>query len=194
MSHLINTATKFTILRVLLAPIGVTFLFLDQVPHNVLIAAIIYLSGLVTDMIDGHIARNYNQVTKLGGCLDAMADKLLILMYFVFLQSKGLYPLWLLELVLARMIIVNGARSYLISYKPAVGDTKIGRFQGFFIAFSLVIGLAALCVEAGQLPAFADAFRLREWAYYSMLLGCILSVVVPPKAFADNFKAFMKNH
>ncbi len=184
-----NLATKITIFRLFMAPVGVTLLFLTQIPNNYAWATAVFLIALASDIVDGQIARRRDMVTTLGGCLDSMADKLLVLTYFVYLQSMGLYPLWLLELVLGRMIIVNGVRSYMISYKPNVGTLIAGKWQGLLIILSLVIGLLSICVASGQLPGVGDAFTLRTWAYYTMLAGFFLSLIISPHDFIENTKA-----
>ena len=64
-----------TLLRILLIPIMAVLYFLGL---NY-IAAIVFFLAVVTDVLDGNIARKYNLVTDLGKFLDAIADKVLVL-------------------------------------------------------------------------------------------------------------------
>lgn len=53
-------------------------------------------------MVDGYIARHYNQSSVLGSILDPLADKLLMTVMTITLASKGLLPLWLAVIILGR--------------------------------------------------------------------------------------------
>lgn len=74
--------------------------------------ALFTLAGM-TDVLDGYLASRFNWRTWLGGVLDPLADKALLIAGFVALATAGLAPLWLLVLVLLRdVIIVGGALTY----------------------------------------------------------------------------------
>ena len=49
-------------------------------------AALTFVIASVTDFFDGYIARSWDQITKLGGILDPLADKLLMLAGFLGLM------------------------------------------------------------------------------------------------------------
>jgi cardiolipin synthase (CMP-forming) len=53
-------------------------------------------------MIDGYIARHYNQSSVLGSILDPLADKLLMTVMTLTLASKALIPIWLAAIILGR--------------------------------------------------------------------------------------------
>ncbi|MBX9838968.1 MAG: CDP-alcohol phosphatidyltransferase family protein, partial [Silvanigrellaceae bacterium] len=71
-----------TIFRLTLSPIIIPYLIVNTSCNqhfysNAIVALIFLLFGL-TDFLDGFLARKYQQVTKLGGALDHLADKFLI--------------------------------------------------------------------------------------------------------------------
>ena len=66
--------------------------------------------SLVTDKLDGYIARSRNQVTTFGKFLDPLADKILVLTAMVLLVELGKIPAWIPIIVLAREFIVSGYR------------------------------------------------------------------------------------
>ena len=77
-----TTANKFTIARIILVPVFLVLMYRDLVYWA--LAAFIIAS--LTDFVDGHIARKYNQVTDFGKFIDPLADKMLVLAamcYFV---------------------------------------------------------------------------------------------------------------
>lgn len=70
------------------------------------------VAGL-TDALDGFLAKQYNWQSWLGGILDPIADKLMLIACFVSLGMIGAHPDWLTGLVVGRdVIIVLGAIAY----------------------------------------------------------------------------------
>ena len=65
-----------SIFRIILIPIfGGFYLWDKNFEYFYISAGILVISGL-TDLLDGYIARHYNQITELGKILDPLADKL----------------------------------------------------------------------------------------------------------------------
>lgn len=98
-----------TVSRMLLVlPIGWAILAREPRPALVLIA----LAGL-TDGLDGFLARRFGWQSRLGGVLDAAADKWLLITCFVLLAAEGLAPWWLAGLVCGRdLVIAVGALAW----------------------------------------------------------------------------------
>ena len=70
----------------------------------------VFGAASLTDLIDGHIARKYNQITDLGKFLDPLADKVLVLAAMAIFCEWGMFPAWALMLVLTREFAVSGLR------------------------------------------------------------------------------------
>jgi cardiolipin synthase len=70
------------------------------------------VAGL-SDGLDGFLAKRYDWTSRLGGLLDPIADKLLLISCFVALGYLGLIPVWAVALILVRdVVIVSGAVAY----------------------------------------------------------------------------------
>ena len=71
------------------------------------VAAVVLLavSG-ATDWLDGFLARRLKQRTELGAKLDPVADRLYILMAIIALAVRGIVPLWLLVVLIARDVML----------------------------------------------------------------------------------------
>jgi len=66
-----------------------------------------------SDALDGYLAKRYGWTSWLGGLLDPLADKLLLVASYFTLGWLGFLPVWLVVAVLARdVIIVAGATAY----------------------------------------------------------------------------------
>lgn len=66
-----------------------------------------------SDGIDGFLAKRYGWSSRLGGILDALADKILLVSTFVCLWWLAVFPGWLVLAVLLRdLLIVTGGVVY----------------------------------------------------------------------------------
>ncbi|MCB1787481.1 MAG: CDP-alcohol phosphatidyltransferase family protein [Chromatiaceae bacterium] len=73
----------------------------------------LFLVAGASDGLDGFLAKRFGWSSRLGGILDALADKFLLISTFVCLGWLGLFPWWLVLSVLARdLLIVSGAIVY----------------------------------------------------------------------------------
>ncbi len=71
-----------------------------------------FIAGF-SDGLDGFLARRFGWRSRLGGILDPLADKFLMVSTFITLTLIGLLPLWLAALVVGRdLVIVTGGVIY----------------------------------------------------------------------------------
>lgn len=104
--HLPNLITA---LRMLLV-VPLCWLIGDARYGGALVVAAI--AGL-SDAVDGFLAKRYGWQSWLGGILDPIADKLLLMAAFLWLAFAGDVPAWLAALVIGRdLVIVGGAVAY----------------------------------------------------------------------------------
>jgi CDP-diacylglycerol--glycerol-3-phosphate 3-phosphatidyltransferase len=107
----------------------------------------LFCAAIVTDALDGAVARGLNQRTKLGAFLDPLADKLLINVLFIFMAVQdgfaGAIPRWVPPVILARdMLIVVGARiAVAFSNLRAFNPRLLGKVT---TALQMAVILAAL--------------------------------------------------
>ena len=101
-----TTANKITLFRVALIPV---FLVLAYTEHRLAAFAVFALASL-SDMLDGYIARHYNQITNFGKFMDPLADKVLVMAAMCFFVERGRLPGWALAVVLLREFAVSGMR------------------------------------------------------------------------------------
>lgn len=71
------------------------------------IAFPIFCVAAATDMVDGTIARVLGQRTRLGGFLDPVADKLLMLCSLISLTEAGFIPYGLTAVIIARDLVIS---------------------------------------------------------------------------------------
>jgi CDP-diacylglycerol--glycerol-3-phosphate 3-phosphatidyltransferase len=107
-----NVANLLTGLRMALVPVFLVALFVDD-GHQTswrTVAFVIFATAVITDHIDGRIARSYDLVTEFGKLADPIADKALIGAALIGLSMLGELPWWVTGVVLVREIGVTVLR------------------------------------------------------------------------------------
>ncbi len=104
-----NTANKLTMLRVLMIPLFLIVLYWGF-PGSGYWALGIYVVACLTDLLDGYIARHYNQVSDFGKFMDPLADKCLVMAALCWFVAQGDMAAWVLATVLLREFAVSGMR------------------------------------------------------------------------------------
>jgi CDP-diacylglycerol--glycerol-3-phosphate 3-phosphatidyltransferase len=137
-----TTATKITLLRVVMIPAYMVFMYLSggQPGLWMWLALGIFILASITDYIDGHIARKYNQVSDFGKFLDPLADKLLTIAAMTMFCQWGSFPAWALMIVLTREFAVSGLRMVAGPKGKVIAAGKSGKFK----TASSMVGLCVL--------------------------------------------------
>ena len=106
-----TTATKFTLVRIFMIPLYMLCMYIGK-DNDIMryVSLAVFGAASLTDLIDGHIARKYNQVTDLGKFLDPLADKVLVLAAMAIFCQWDLFPAWALMIVLVREFAISGLR------------------------------------------------------------------------------------
>ncbi|MFH1202173.1 MAG: CDP-alcohol phosphatidyltransferase family protein [Candidatus Omnitrophota bacterium] len=107
-------ANKISGLRILLIPFFITALlyYNPQKDYLRLVAFWIFLFAILTDAVDGYIARIKNERTAFGTILDPLADKLLLASGYICIYAVGNFPkaiklpLWVVIVVVSRDILI----------------------------------------------------------------------------------------
>jgi CDP-diacylglycerol--glycerol-3-phosphate 3-phosphatidyltransferase len=138
-----NVANIVTVARILLAPVFVWMLIVDA-GHDGLfrwLAAGLFLLAILTDAVDGFLARDRNLVTDQGKLLDPIADKVLIGGALVGLSVLGELPWWVTVVILVREVGITVWRLVALRDRviPAGILGKIKTWvQAIAISFALV--------------------------------------------------------
>jgi CDP-diacylglycerol---glycerol-3-phosphate 3-phosphatidyltransferase len=99
-----NIANYLTVLRLLLVPVFGWLLLAEdgQNPAYRWAAFGVFAVAMITDRIDGDLARSRGLVTNFGKVADPIADKALVTMALVGLSQIGEVPWWITAVVLVR--------------------------------------------------------------------------------------------
>jgi CDP-diacylglycerol--glycerol-3-phosphate 3-phosphatidyltransferase len=184
-----NLPNKISVVRICMIPVFVLFFFLDVIPFNHIIAAVIFALAALTDALDGHIARSRNLVTNLGKFLDPIADKVLVATAFILMLTEysifGLWGNWIyiaasvcICVILARELIISAFRQIAASAGIVLAAEKLGKYKTtfqdgciFFLLLSVDFsGTAGQVINMIGLVLFAVATVLTIWSGISYVV------------------------
>ena len=141
-----NLPNKLTILRTVMIPFFILFLYTDWFHgYDKIIAAVIFIAASLTDMLDGKIARKYNLVTNFGKFMDPLADKLLVCSALIALVDLNKIAAWIVIIIIAREFIISGFR--LIAAENGV--VIAANYWGKFKTVSQMIMIILLLIDLG---------------------------------------------
>jgi len=160
--HIPNILTLFRV--VLVVPIAVSLLEGRPLTTLVLFA----LAG-ITDGLDGYLARRFNWQSRLGGILDPLADKILLLVVYCVLGWMTLLPVWLVVAVVLRdVVIVSGFLVYQVRISQVdTAPLLVSKFNTV-----LQIGLVLLVVLAQV------GMSLPEWLLTGLIFAVLSTTVI----------------
>ncbi|MBQ8536681.1 MAG: CDP-diacylglycerol--glycerol-3-phosphate 3-phosphatidyltransferase [Clostridia bacterium] len=122
-----NLPNKLSLLRILLVPVMVLFMYIPD--WGQIAALLVFAIASFTDYLDGHIARSQGIVTNFGKFIDPVADKLLVLSAFVMLCYQGRMPAWAVVVVLARELSVDGLRLIAVEQGKVIAAGPLGKLK-----------------------------------------------------------------
>ena len=168
----INIPTSLTLLRATLVP-GVLVFFLA---HRYEYALAIYLVAALSDVLDGWLARRWNQTTRLGTVLDPLVDVVFNLAVLAGLWSSQLLAGWVFAVACLRygLLLLGGAGMVVFVGPLRIQSTFFGRLTGVVMTF--LVGFLTL-IHAVNGPIGARLHTLTEIALGALLIATVAQVV-----------------
>ncbi|RKY39739.1 MAG: CDP-diacylglycerol--glycerol-3-phosphate 3-phosphatidyltransferase, partial [Candidatus Omnitrophota bacterium] len=103
-------ADKLSLVRIIFVPIFVSLLLYSKsFPFLKKIAIGVFVLAVLSDFLDGLVARIKKEKSSIGVVLDPLADKLLLITAFITLYLLKVFPyppLWLVIIVVSRDFII----------------------------------------------------------------------------------------
>lgn len=179
---LFNIANVLTMLRIALVPVFVWFLLLDAEGSLTeafgggleaqnggwrWAAAGLFAAAMITDKIDGDLARSRNLITDFGKIADPIADKTLIGAGLIMLSLLGELPWWVTLVILARELGITVLRMVMLRTQ-VMPASRGGKLKTVLQTAGLQLMLLPLVVIAGWL---ADV------AFWIMIAALVVTVV-----------------
>ena len=144
-SKIFTLANVVSVVRLMAIPV-----FLVLVVQDRLITAFVLLvAAVLTDFVDGMIARSMNQITKLGQFLDPFADRLFIAATVIALAIQDVVPWWFVVAVMLRDALLGIGGLVMTRYVHGTLPVKWwGKVSTFGMLFVLPLFLLGTVVPA----------------------------------------------
>lgn len=147
-------------------------------------ALALFVAAGITDWLDGHLARMWQQQSTLGRMLDPIADKLLVGATLIMLVRDGTLggvAVWAAIIVMCREILVSGLREFLAELNVKIHVTQLAKWK---TAMQMVALGVLITGEAGEkvvpgitlvgLALFWLAAILTLWTGYDYLRAGVI--------------------
>jgi len=156
----LNFPNALTVIRVIIVPFFIYFLFQDDLIYRIT-AFVFFVAASLTDLIDGYLARKWNQETELGKFLDPLADKILVVGCFItFILLDEQIELWMVLLIILRDMLITTLRFIAIRQGKSVRTTMMGKVKTTFQMTAIIILLIFfMLLSIGERNAINQAFE-----------------------------------
>lgn len=151
--RILNIPNVLTMLRIALLP-AVVWRFLKGDSEG---ALFFYIIAMLTDAVDGFIARRFNQITAFGKLLDPIADKLSLLTLIGLFVTDGQIPGWILIVILIKeaALVIGSVVAFkrgIIVYAMPIGKVTtvtfilsiVARFLSWRETADVLLGVSVL--------------------------------------------------
>ena len=132
-----NLPNRLTILRTVLIPVFLVFMYIKAIPYNYTIGLFVFVIASLTDALDGHIARKQGLVTNFGKFLDPLADKALVMAALAVFVDFDIISAIPFIIIIAREFMVSGLRL-------VTADKGVVVAAGFWGKLKTAVTMAAL--------------------------------------------------
>ena len=132
-------ADQLTVARAAAVPV-VALLFIWDFPNLDYWATWLFCLAMITDWLDGRIARSRGRTSELGSLLDPVADKLLVLTVLIVLIDSDVFPAWMVAAIVAREILVSGLRLAALERGVVIHALDLGKLKTWSQAVAAAVG------------------------------------------------------
>ena len=154
-------ANQLTLAR-LVAVVPIMAALYIPFPGHRVVATVIYVAALLTDYLDGILARRSKEVTNFGKLIDSIADKALIVTLFFALVAEGSMLSWVAAAMVVREFAVTGLRMVALEAGEVIAANNWGKAKMVSQSFAVLILLL---------------FGYTLVGYWAMLVAMILTLL-----------------
>ncbi|MCX2932225.1 CDP-diacylglycerol--glycerol-3-phosphate 3-phosphatidyltransferase [Mycobacterium sp. CVI_P3] len=171
-----NVANLLTGVRLVLVPIFLLALFAGdghQTAYRIT-AFVIFTVAVITDRLDGSLARTYDMVTEFGKLADPIADKMLIGAALIGLSMLGDLPWWVTVVILVRELGITVLR-FAVLRRGVIPASRGGKLKTLVQA--VAIGLFVLPLHSWP-PVWLTVAWVIMWAAIALTVITGIDYVV----------------
>ncbi len=156
-----------TLVRLLMVPVMAYFIYhIDRFPY---FALGLFLLIWATDLLDGFIARRFNQISDFGKLFDPAVDKIFQLTTAIMLYKVERMPLWVPIFIFVKELLMALGALLLLKQKYVVSSSILGKLATFawVICFAVMLVLPQELIYLAQFIFILPAvLALGAFLYY----------------------------
>jgi CDP-diacylglycerol---glycerol-3-phosphate 3-phosphatidyltransferase len=134
-----SLADQLTVARAA-AVVVVIALFESNIAHNEYWATAVFVAAMATDQVDGWLARRQGKSSPLGTVLDPVADKILVIAMLIMVVGTGVFPAWMVALIVTREFLVSGLRLAAIERGVVIPARDLAKLKTWVQAIAATVG------------------------------------------------------
>ncbi|MDL2292895.1 CDP-diacylglycerol--glycerol-3-phosphate 3-phosphatidyltransferase [Acholeplasma sp. OttesenSCG-928-E16] len=182
----VTLANKITISRMCLIPLMIVVISIPalhgyavidlknwQLNLAELIFAVIFCIAAGTDFLDGYFARKRNEITTFGKFLDPIADKMLVVVGFIYLVYMQRVDMWVLAIIILREFIVSGIRLLAVEKGEVIAASMWGKVK----TFSTMVVLIFMLFNQFGIAPFGDMGDIVGYFNIGRILCWIVAII-----------------
>ncbi|WP_223211502.1 CDP-diacylglycerol--glycerol-3-phosphate 3-phosphatidyltransferase [Mycoplasmopsis edwardii] len=100
---------------------------------------IIFIISMVTDFLDGYLARRWKVVSNFGKLWDPLADKVMTTSVLIFLASINVVPFWIVVIFVLRDIIIDGIRVVMYKNNVEIAANIYGKIKTLVMSIGIIL-------------------------------------------------------
>ena len=182
-----NAANRITILRLFFVPLFICLILIPS-PSYVLVSLIVFILAMLTDILDGYIARKKELVSNFGIFLDPIVDKILIISAFICFVQLQLIPAWVVIVLIFREFAITGLRIIAAAQNQNIPASLLGKLKTF--TQTIAVCFMLFCYTM-QLSGKGDLYV--HIGFWLILVSVLASVISGVDYFLKNIKFLKKD-
>ena len=132
-----NLPNILTVLRIAVIPLMVWLLLEEPTEFEAIVSVVIFVAAMITDIVDGWLARKWDLVSPVGAFLDPLADKLMTITILVMLVPLGRAPAWVVALLLCREVAITGLRGIASQEGMVIAASSLGKLKTAYLGTAI---------------------------------------------------------
>lgn len=152
-------ANKITLARVICIPFFVLFLFVGG-KRGIVFAFMIFIFAVLSDFLDGWLARRNREVSPSGKIIDPIADKILIYSAFICFIQLHLIPFWMVIIIMGRDFLVTALRIELAAKQVILAADQLAKLKTFFEYLAVIFVFFVIVAKDFEIKLWASGMLI----------------------------------
>jgi CDP-diacylglycerol---glycerol-3-phosphate 3-phosphatidyltransferase len=184
-----NIPNILTLIRIAAIPIIVALLWDKPAYSQAIVTCIIFVLAMITDIIDGYLARKWNMLTPMGAYLDPLADKLMVATVLIMLIPLGWAPAWIVAILLCREMTITGLRGIASQQNLFLAASPLGKTKTAYqsTALGMLLWHYPLVIPG------IGTFDIYSCGIVLLYISVVFSMLSAVEYFYLYYKASIKN-